>query len=325
MSTEFFKDAIRAVILDGATLGDDISFSPLADVSALTVHQKTAPEEVTSRIHDAHVVIVNKIKLNESNLSEAKELRLICVAATGYDNIDLAYCRAHGIAVCNVLGYSTDSVAQLTVALVLQLVFRLTEFTDFVKSGAYTVSGVANRLYPAFHELAGKTWGIVGAGNIGKKVAKIAEAFGCRVIVCRRKTDPDYPTVDIDTLCREADVITVHTPLNEQTRGLISEKRIAMMKPGVILVNVARGAVTDESALADAVQVGKIGGLGVDVFTEEPIPATNPLYAVREHPAVCLTPHMAWGAVEARQRCVNEMAENIRAYFAGEIRCRVEL
>ena len=180
-------------------------------------------------------------------------------------------------------------------------------------------------MYPAFHELAGKTWGIVGAGNIGKKVARIAEAFGCRVIVCRRKADPDYPTVDIDTLCRESDVITVHTPLNEQTRGLISGERIAMMKQGVLFVNVARGAVTDEAAPADAVKSGKIGGLGVDVFTEEPIPATNPLYAVREHPAVCLTPHMAWGAVEARQRCVNEMAENIRAYFAGEIRCRVEL
>lgn len=319
------KETIRAVILDGATLGDDISFAPLADAAELTVYAGTSPEEIAPRIQNAHVAIVNKIKLNESNLSGAGDLRLICVAATGYDNIDLAYCRAHGIAVCNVLGYSTDSVAQLTVALVLQLVFRLSQFTDFVKSGAYTASGVANRLYPAFHELAGKTWGIVGAGNIGKKTAKIAEAFGCRVIVCRRKTDPDYPTVDIDTLCREADIITVHTPLNDGTRGLISRERISMMKPGVILVNVARGAVTDEAALADAVRSGHIGGLGVDVYTEEPLPAHNPLYAVRDLPGVCLTPHMAWGAVEARQRCVNEMAENIRAFYKGEIRCRVEL
>ncbi len=319
------EKTIRAVILDGATLGEDISFSPLAEVAELTVYPGTPAEEVPVRIKNAHVVIVNKIKLNETNLSEAKKLRLICVAATGYDNIDLAYCREHGIAVCNVLGYSTDSVAQLTVALVLQLVFRFSAFTDFVKSGAYTASGVANRLYPAFHELSGKTWGIVGAGHIGKKAAKIAEAFGCRVIVCRRQTDPEYPTVDIDTLCRESDIITVHTPLNDQTRGLISRERIEMMKPGVIFVNVARGAVTDEAALADAVRNGHIGGLGVDVYTEEPLPLSNPLYAVRDLPGVCLTPHMAWGAVEARQRCVNEMAENIRAFYAGQIRCRVEL
>lgn len=316
---------IRTVILDGATLGEDISFASLEAGTSLTVYPLTAPDEIADRIRDAHVVIVNKIKLHEANLADAAELKLICVAATGYDNIDAAYCRSRGIAVCNVLGYSTDSVAQLTVAMVLELMLHLPTMSGYVRSGAYTASGVANRLSPAFHELAGKTWGIVGAGNIGKKVARVAEAFGCRVIVCRRRPDPDYPAVDIDTLCREADIISVHTPLTDETRGLISRARIAAMKPGVILVNVARGAVADEAALADAVRSGQIGGLGIDVYSVEPMPQEHPLYAVRELPNVCFTPHMAWGAVEARQRCIDEMAENIRAFFAGEIRCRVDL
>jgi glycerate dehydrogenase len=316
---------IHAVILDAATLGEGVTFDALAERASLTTYSLTAPEEVASRIRDAEVVILNKVRLNESNLADAAALRLICVAATGYDNIDVEYCRSRGIAVCNVLGYSTDSVAQLTVAMVLELMLHLPEMSGFVRSGAYTESGVANRLSPVFHELAGKTWGIVGAGNIGKKVARIADAFGCRVIVNRRKTDPDYPTVDLDTLCRESDIISVHTPLNAETRGLISHERLAMMKPGAILVNVARGAVIDEAALADAVRDGRLGGIGVDVYSTEPMPADHPLYAVRELPNVCLTPHMAWGAVEARQRCINEMAENIRAFFAGEIRCRVDV
>lgn len=316
---------IRAVILDGATLGEEITFAPLEQAAELTVYSLTAPDEIAPRILEADAVIVNKIRLNETNLAGASRLKLICVAATGYDNIDVAYCRSRGIAVCNVLGYSTDSVAQLTVAMVLDLMLHMPAMCDFVRSGAYTASGVANRLSPAFHELAGKSWGVVGAGNIGKKVARIADAFGCRVTVCRRRSDPDYPTADIDTICRDSDIISVHTPLTDETRGLISRDRIAMMKPGVIFVNVARGAVADEAALANAVRSGHIGGLGIDVYSAEPMPESHPLYAVRDLPNVCFTPHMAWGAVEARQRCINEMAENIRAFFAGEIRCRVDL
>lgn len=318
-------NALRAVILDAATLGDEVSLAPLAAITHLTVHALTAPEEVADRVRDAQVVILNKVKLNEANLAHAADLKLICVSATGYDNIDVDYCRSRGIAVCNVLGYSTDSVAQLTVAMVLELMLHLPEMTGYVRSGAYTASGVANRLSPTFHELAGKTWGIVGAGNIGKKVARVAEAFGCHVLICRRRPDPDYPNTDIDTLCREADIISVHTPLSEETRGLISRERIAVMKRGVILVNVARGAVADEAALADALREGQIGGLGVDVYSVEPMPADHPLYAVRELPNVCFTPHMAWGAVESRQRCIDEMAENICAFSRGEIRCRVDL
>jgi len=314
---------MRAVILDAKTLGDDISLQPIASVAELITYPTTTPEEIAARIENAEIVIVNKVRLNESNLAAAKQLRLICVAATGYDNIDTEYCRLRGIAVCNVLGYSTHSVAQLTVSLVLSLMMHLPDFSEFVRSGAYTDSGVANRLYPAFHELYGKTWGVVGAGNIGGQVARIAEAFGCRVIVCRRTKDPVYTTVDIDTLCREADIITLHTPLTAETKHLISADRIASMKDGVILVNVARGAVTDEQAVANAVSGGKIGGFGCDVYSAEPLENTHPFYAIRSHSSVCLTPHMAWGAIEARQRCMEEIAQNIAAFEKGDRRCRV--
>ena len=314
---------MRAVILDAKTLGDDISLKPISDITELVTYPVTAPEEIPARIRDAEIVIVNKIRLNESNLPYAPNLRLICVAATGFDNIDTEYCKKNNIAVCNVSGYSTHSVAQLTVSLVLSLMMHLPDFTEFVRSGAYSESGVANRLYPAFHELYGKTWGIVGAGNIGGQVARIADAFGCRVLVCRRQKDPHYTTVDIDTLCRESDIITLHTPLNDGTRHLISENRIASMKDGVILVNAARGAVTDEKAVADAVIRGKIGGMGCDVYSTEPMDKNHPFYALRNHPSVCLTPHMAWGAVEARQRCIEEIGENIRAFSGGESRSRV--
>ena len=315
---------MRAVFLDAATLGDDISLSPIAALAETAVWPLSAPETIPARLTEAEIAVVNKVRMNEETLAGADRLRLICVAATGYDNIDLAFCRRRGIAVCNVVGYSTESVAQLTAAMVLTLLLHLPAYTEYVRSGAYTASGVANRLTPPFCELAGKTWGVVGAGHIGSRVARIADAFGCRVLVCRRKPDPIRETSDIDTLCRTSDVITVHTPLNTETRGLISRARIAEMKPGVILVNTARGAVLDEAAVVDAVREGKIGGFGTDVYSAEPLPAAHPLYALRTHPNVCLTPHMAWGAREARQRCINEIAENIRDFQCGGRRCRVD-
>lgn len=310
---------LQTVILDAATLGDDLSFAPLEALTTLTVHPLTAPDQIPARIQNADVVITNKLRLNESNLSNAPHLRLICVTATGYDNIDLDYCRSRGIGVCNVRGYSTDSVAQLTVAMVLELTMKLSSRHDYVRSGAYTRSGVANQLQPPFHELSGKTWGIVGAGNIGRKVAAIAQAFGCNTLLCRRSAG-----VDIDTLCRESDILTVHTPLTDETRGLLSRERIAQMKPGAILVNVARGAVADERALADALQSGHLGGLGVDVYSIEPMPEDHPLYPLRSHPNICLTPHMAWAATEARQRCIDEIAQNIRSFCTGGLRDRVD-
>jgi len=314
---------MKIVVLDKDTLGEDIDLTPFAAVGEVKVYENTAQEELVDHIDDAEVVILNKVKLSGDVLCRAKKLKLICVAATGYDNIDVRYCKENSIALCNVPGYSTDSVAQLTVAMVLSLATHLNEYRGYVHSGAYTESGVANLLTPAYHELSSMTWGVVGGGNIGMKVAEIAAAMGCRVMVFRRKEEGVFPVVDLDTLCKECDVISLHLPLNEQTRGIFSRERIESTKKGVIIVNTARGAVTDEQALADAVCSGHIGGLGADVYSKEPFGTEHPFYKLLGKANVCLTPHMAWGSVEARARCVNEMAENIRCFYMGETRNRI--
>lgn len=315
---------MEIVVLDAATLGADIDLSPLRRQGNVTVWDTTAPEQVAERIANADVIVNNKVKLTEAVLRDAGNLKLICLAATGYDCVDTAYCAAHGIGVCNVPGYSTQSVAQLTAAMVLELVNHLSTYREYVHSGAYSRSGVANALTPVWHELYGKTWGIVGGGNIGHQVAKIAEAFGCRVLVCRRKIDEVYETVDLNTLCAESDIISIHVPLTEETRGMIGKEQIGLMKESAIVVNVARGAVTDEAALAAAVKDGRIGGLGVDVYSAEPFGEDHPFSAVLDLPNVCLTPHTAWGAIETRNRCIQMVAENISAFRAGQRKNRVE-
>ena len=317
---------MKIAVLDAGTLGNDVSLDVFREFGEVSVYEKTAPDEMSARVADADVIVLNKVRCNRETLKDAKQLRLICVAATGYDNIDIAYCKSRGIAVCNVVGYSTESVAQLTLSMVFALSTNLLSFHGYVASGLYTKSGVANSVTPVFHELAGKTWGILGYGNIGKKVARVAAAMGCRVIVCKKTpTEEDYPVVDFDTLCRESDILTVHTPLTDATRGLVDRAHLATMKKDAILVNVARGAVLDEAAVADAVLNGRLGGFGCDVYSAEPFAADHPYTALLVHPKVLLTPHMAWGSHEARCRCIAEMAENLRTYLAGEIRNRVDL
>ncbi len=315
---------MKIVVLDAATLGPGIDMAPLYGAGDTTVYDLTPPETLSERIKDAQIIVSNKLKLNRETLKDAVKLKLICLTSTGCDTVDLAYCRERGIGVCNVPAYSTDSVAQLTLTMVLSLAARLKEYRDYVSSGAYSASGIANYLAPLWHELSGKTWGIIGGGNIGRRVAKIAEAFGCRVLMHRRKPETEYETADLQTLCRESDIISVHVPLTDRTRGMIGAGQIALMKRGVIFVNVARGAVCDEGALADAVEQGKIGGLGVDVFSMEPFPEDHPFGRIKERPNVCLTPHIAWGAVETRNRCIRIVAENIGAFCSGKDKNRVE-
>ena len=310
---------MNIAVLDAATLGEDLSLQMLDEVGKVTVYATTAPGEIAERAREADVLIVNKIRLNAGNLTTTK-VRLICVAATGFDNIDIEWCRDHGIAVCNVVGYSTDSVAQLTVAMALELTQHMKDYTRYVRDGRYTQSGIANRLTPVFHELAGQTWGIAGYGHIGRKVALAAKAFGCRVIVYKRSPDPEAECVDLDTLCVESDILSVHLPLNPDTELLFSREKIALMKKSALFINVARGAVADEAALADALKEGRIGGIGIDVYTAEPFPESHPFYSIREDDRVCLTPHMAWGAYEARERCLREIVENIRAFQNGKMR-----
>ncbi len=314
---------MNIVILDAGTLGDDLSLDPLRVHGTLTTYAFTAPDEIAERLRGADVAILNKVKMNADTLRGVTDLKLICVAATGYDNIDLDYCKQHGIAVCNVPAYSTDSVAQITAAMVLSLTSHLTEFRNFVHDGSYSKGNVANRLTPYYHELSSMTWGVVGGGGIGTRVAQIAKAMGCRVLMCRRKPDDRFEQVDIDTLCEQADIVSLHVPLTAETRHLIDERRLSMMKDGAILVNVARGAVTDEQAVARAVESGKLGGLGVDVYSTEPFYEDHPFYRLLSRDNVCLTPHMAWGSVESRERCLTVICGNIRCFFEGNSQNRV--
>ncbi len=314
---------MKIVVLDKSTLGEDIDLSPIYALGDVEEFETTTPDLVATRIKDADVVIINKIKLNESNLGKAEKLKVICVAATGFDNIDTSYCKTANIAVCNVPGYSTDSVAQVTLSMVLSLVTHLKEYEAFVNSGDYSKSGIANKLTPVYHELSSLTWGVVGGGGIGMKVARIADAFGCKVMICRRKNEGGFPVVDIDTLCKECDIISLHIPLNDETRNLINSDRISTMKKTAIVVNTARGAVADEQALANAVKEGKIGGLGVDVYSVEPFPANHPYTDILGFDNVVFTPHMAWGSYEARNRCVRVMSENIKSFFSGDNKNRI--
>ncbi len=316
---------MKLAILDAKTLGDDLEFSQFETFGELEVYQTTSPLQLEERIKDVDVVILNKVKLNESNLSSAKKLKLICVTATGFDNIDINYCWRNEIAVCNVKGYSTNSVAQLTVSMALSLITHLSEFDEYVKSGKYTESGVHNHLRPYFNEIDGKTWGIIGLGNIGGRVAKIAHALGCDVIVNAHRKKEGFNCVDLDELCRRSDIISVHVPLNADTKGMIDEKRIAMMKEKAIFINVSRGAVTDEEALTAAIENGRLGGLGIDVFSVEPMSQSSPYNRILGRKNVIFTPHMAWGAYEARRRCMNEIEKNIDTFIMGGIRNRVDL
>ena len=314
---------MKIVFLDAATIGGDVDLSLYEKYGELKVYNTTTQEEFADHVGDSDVIIINKLKVGRQNLPACKNVKLVCVTATGYDNIDTEYCKENGIAVCNVVGYSTQNVAQLTLAMVLSLYCHLTEYNRSVADGRYTRGGVANILTPVYHEIYGKTWGIVGYGNIGKQVGVVAKAMGCRVIVYNRTPIEDEECVDIDTLCRESDIISVHTPLNDGTRGLISRERIASMKDSAILVNVARGAVCDEEALADAILQNKLGGIGIDVYSKEPFGEDHPMSKIAGLDNVILTPHMAWGSYEARQRCCEEIALNIESYLKGERRNRI--
>ncbi len=308
---------MHIVILDYATLGYDLDLSGAEKFGTVTKYENSTPSEAAERIKDADAIIVNKIKMTRDVLENASKLKIICETATGYDNIDIEYCKEREILVSNTPGYSSSCVAQVTVSMVCSLFTHLKEYRECVDSGRYTENGVPNSLVPIYHELYGKTWGIIGYGNIGKAVGRIAEAFGCRVIVNKRTPEEGCVCVDLDTILKESDIISIHCPLTSETRNMIDERAISLMKKDVILVNVARGGVWDEEAIAKAVEDGRIGGIGCDVFTKEPFGTDHPFYRLLGRDNVCLTPHMAWGSFESRTRCFNMILSNIEAYLNG--------
>ena len=315
---------MKIVILDAETLGEDIDLTFLNEIGETIIYKSTPEEMVAQRINDANVVILNKIKLYKNNLADANNLKLICITATGFDNVDIDYAKQHKIAVCNVKGYSTNSVAQLTVSLALSLLCHISEYDLYCKSGKYTAAGVQNCLTPIFYELCGKTWGLYGYGNIGKKVAQIAEAFGCKIIVNKQTPDTTVECVTLEELFERSDVISLHTPLNENTKHSVNEKIISKMKNSAILINTARGAIVDEEAITNAIEKKQIAGFATDVYSSEPISKESCYNRLCGFSNVIFTPHMAWGAYETRVRLLNEVAENIKAFYKGEKRNRVD-
>lgn len=315
---------MKIVFLDAATIGDDLTYEIFEEIGEVVVYPTTSENEFEDHVQGADVAVINKLKLNASNLPLAPDLKLICLAATGFDNVDLQYCRKAGIGVCNVVGYSTQSVAQLTLSMALSLYTNLEQYTSFVRSGEYTKGGLANRLTPVYHEIAGRTWGIVGYGNIGRQVARVAEAMGCHVLAYKRNPVKDAACVDFDTICQKSDILSLHVPLNNETRNLLDKEHIAMLKKDAVVINVARGAVADEEELANAILEERIGGLGVDVYSKEPFDTEHPFNKIKHLPNVLLTPHMAWGGYETRVRLLKEIKENIISFYAGQKRCRVE-
>ena len=261
--------------------------------------------------------------MNEETLKNAPNVKLICELATGFDNVDLAYCKSRGIKVCNVRDYSTGMVAQHTLTLALALSQKLFHYDAYVKSGAYSAQDRFSNFDLPFYELEGKTWGIVGMGNIGKRVAKLATAFGCKVIfhsVTGKSTCTEYPQVDKDTLLRESDFLSLHCPLSELSRNFIDREALKKMKNSAILINVARGKVVNNKDLYEALVAGEIQAAGLDVVEEEPLELSNPLSKLKDSNQLIITPHLAWASVEARTRCVEGVYKNIEAFLRGEDR-----
>lgn len=312
---------MKIVIADQDSLGGALDMEPLRSLGDTVFHGgAVTPENAEEWLAGAGVLAVNKSKVNEAVLDKAPDLKLVCVFATGYDNIDVAACSARGVKVANVRGYSTDSVAQHTFALYLALLEHLRHYDDFVKSGAYSEQSSFSFIDRTFHELAAETYGIIGMGHIGHRVGEIAQAFGAKVIFASasgHSTCTDFEQVSMDELFRRSDVISLHCPLSDRTRGLIGADALHKMKKTAILINVARGPVVDEEALVDALNNGEIAGAGIDVMAHEPMREDSPFFRIREKDRVILTPHIAWASTEARQRCVDGVCGNIRAFLDG--------
>lgn len=312
---------MKIVVLERNSVGTDVSVDCFNDFGEVELYRNTVTtEEVAERVKDADIIVANKSPMNEASLKDAKNVKLICEFATGYDNCDLEYLKSRNIPVCNVRGYSTDMVAQHTFTLALALSQKLHHYDEYVKSGEYSAQDRFSNFEVPFYELAGKTWGIVGMGNIGQKVAQIATAFGCKVIfhsVTGKSKITEYPQVDKETLLKESDFLSLHCPLSDLTRDFIDAEAMKKMKNSAIIVNVARGPVVNNPDLYDALVNNEIAAAGLDVLEKEPLQVTNPLYNFKDSDRLIITPHLAWGSVEARNRCVEGVYNNIKAFIDG--------
>lgn len=309
---------MRIVLLDGKTLGDDIDLTPLERFGTLTVYPTTNSEETMERITEADIIITNKVVITRTMMETATTLKLICIAATGMNNVDLDAAAELGIEVKNVAGYSTQSVVQHTFAMLFYLLEKLPYYHRAVQSGDWSDSKLFTDLSRPFYELRGKKWGIIGLGTIGKEVAKIAEAFGVTIDYYSTSGENlinDYHHSPLEVLLAECDIISIHSPLNEKTRNLINAANLPLLKEGAILLNLGRGGIIHEADLADELNRREIYA-GLDVLIPEPIQKDNPLLHIRNPDQLLITPHIAWASIEARHTLLEGIIENINIFLA---------
>lgn len=309
---------MKIVFLDVKTIGEDIDLSGFERLGEVVKYGFSSPEEARVRTRDADVIILNKVVINEQSIGEAEHLKLVCVTATGTNNLDKEYLEKRGIEWHNVAGYSTETVAQHTFALLFFLLEKLAYYDEYVKSERYIGDTVFTHFQNVFHELSGKTWGIIGLGAIGRRVADIAKLFGCRVIyysTSGKNTQAGYERVDFDTLLKESDIVSVHAPLTVETEGLMNKAAFDRMKESAIFLNLGRGPIVVEEDLAEALESGSIAAAGLDVLKVEPMSQTNPLRRIKDSDRLIITPHIAWASIEARTRLMKIIEGQVRDFL----------
>lgn len=317
---------MKIVILEAESLGEDMVFTPFHKFGEVVIYPRSTAAEVPQRTQDADVIIANKVPICEETIRDAKNLKIVCVTATGINNLDGDYLKERGIAAYNVAGYSTDGVAQHTFALLFYVLEKLNYYDYYVKSGEYARGSCFSHFSQSFCELAGKTWGIIGLGAIGRRVAEIASAFGCKVIcysASGRKYESPYEQVEFEELLERSDFLSIHAPLNIHTENLMTLEAFRKMKKSAIFINVARGAIVNEQDLYTALTEGEIAGAALDVLVQEPMDPENPLLKIQDSNRLIITPHIAWAAKETRFRVVEEVVKNIERFMNGETKNRV--
>lgn len=317
---------MKLAILDAQTLGNDVNLDIFSDFGYLEVYNTTSPKERIDRVKDKNIIITNKVVIDREVIDSSPDLKLICAAATGYNNIDVEYAKQKGIAVTNVAAYSTDSVVQHTFAMLFYLLENMRYYDEYVKSGAYSKSPIFTHLDKPFYEIKNKVWGIIGFGTIGKAVGKVAKSFGCNVIyysTSGTNIDPEFERYELDDLLKSADIVSIHAPLNQKTKNLITYDKLKLMKKTSILLNLGRGGIVNEADLAKAIDEEIILAAATDVLEKEPIDKDNPLLKVKNKDKLLITPHIAWTSIEARRKLITEIYLNIKAFLHGKQRNRI--
>lgn len=312
---------MKIVALEIKNIGEDISVDMFRQFGEFETYLNSKPEEIPERCQGADVIIVNKLPINEKTIGSIDTLKIVLITATGFDNLDMPYLKSRGIKVCNVKGYSTDSVVQHTFALLFYVYEKLRSYDDFVKSGDYSRYDIFTCFDEPFNELKDKVWGIVGLGEIGRGVAKVASAFGCKVVyysTSGKNSNSDYEQVDFDRLLSESDIISIHAPLNEKTKYLFNKDAFKKMKKSAVLINVGRGPIVNDRDLTDALKADEIAAAAIDVLEKEPMAMDSPYFEITDSRKLFITPHIAWATKEARERLMMETYRNLKAIVDDE-------